>query len=94
MPSDTGAVTTVGRDDFFNDPFFKDWWADFDLPLKGNSKQLDRQISGGVKGMRIQLAILSLRIHSIHCVWRDVELYKIPKHNCDVPLQFYLITRY
>ena len=58
MPSDTGAVTTVGRDDFFNDPFFKDWWADFDLPLKGNSKQLDRQISGGVEGMRIQLAIL------------------------------------
>ena len=46
MPSDTGAVITVGRDDFFNDPFFKDWWADFDLPLARAGKQLDRQISG------------------------------------------------
>ena len=47
MSGDTGAVTTVGRDDFFNDPFFKDWWADFDLPLAGAGRQLDRQISGG-----------------------------------------------
>ena len=46
MSGDTGAVTTVGRDDFFNDPFFKDWWADFDLPLAGAGRQLDRQISG------------------------------------------------
>ena len=41
MSGDTGAVTTVGRDDFFNDPFFKDWWADFDLPLSRAGKQLD-----------------------------------------------------
>ena len=46
MSGDSGAVTTVGRDDFFNDPFFKDWWADFDLPLARAGKQLDRQISG------------------------------------------------
>ena len=35
---------TVIRDDFFNDPFFKDWWADFDMPLK--TVQFNRQISG------------------------------------------------
>ena len=90
MSGDSGAVTTVGRDDFFNDPFFKDWWADFDLPLKGNSKQLYRQISGGVERMRIQLAILSLRMHSMYCVWGDVGLY----NNFVVPLQFCLLPRY
>ena len=42
MSGDSAVVTTVGRDDFFNDPFFKDWWADFDSP----GKQLDRQNSG------------------------------------------------
>ena len=27
-------VATVNvRDDFFNDPFFKDWWADFESPI-------------------------------------------------------------
>ena len=27
-------VATVNvRDDFFNDPFFKDWWADFENPI-------------------------------------------------------------
>ena len=46
MSGDGVAVTTVGRDDFFNDPFFKDWWADFDLPLAGAGRQLNRQISG------------------------------------------------
>ena len=35
-------VSTIVRDDFFNDPFFKDWWADFDLPLARAGKQLDR----------------------------------------------------
>ena len=49
MSGDSGAVTTVGRDDFFNDPFFKDWWADFDTPLESDT-QSDRQISGGGVG--------------------------------------------
>ena len=35
-------VATVVRDDFFNDPFFKDWWADFDAPMAA----LNRQTSG------------------------------------------------
>ena len=26
------AVVNV-RDDFFNDPFFKDWWSDFEGPV-------------------------------------------------------------
>ena len=38
------AISTVIRDDFFNDPFFSDWWADFDLPLR--NVQLSRQVSG------------------------------------------------
>ena len=38
------SVSTVVRDDFFNDPFFKDWWADFDMPFK--TVQFNRQISG------------------------------------------------
>ena len=46
MSGDSDAVATVGRDDFFNDPFFKDWWADFDTPSAKAGKQLDRQISG------------------------------------------------
>ena len=46
MSGDSDAVATVGRDDFFNDPFFKDWWADFDDPSAKAGKQLDRQISG------------------------------------------------
>ena len=37
-------VSTIVRDDFFNDPFFKDWWADFDMPLR--NVQFSRQISG------------------------------------------------
>ena len=37
-------VSTIVRDDFFNDPFFKDWWADFDLPMR--NVQFSRQISG------------------------------------------------
>ena len=46
MSGDGVAVTTVGRDDFFNDPFFKDWWADFNGPLD-SGKESDKQISGG-----------------------------------------------
>ena len=46
MSSDSTAVSTVVRDDFFNDPFFKDWWADFDVPLAVRGTQIDRQISG------------------------------------------------
>ena len=38
------SVSTVVRDDFFNDPFFKDWWADFDMPFK--TVQFNRQVSG------------------------------------------------
>ena len=37
-------VSTIIRDDFFNDPFFKDWWGDFDLPLR--NVQFSRQMSG------------------------------------------------
>ena len=39
-------VTTVVRDDFFNDPFFKDWWGDFDKPKETWGKSLERQTSG------------------------------------------------
>merc|ERR1712013_300783 len=70
MSGDSGAVTTVGRDDFFNDPFFKDWWADFDLPLARAGKQLDRQISDGPRRSLLD-SLLSLRDgsssgHSFH----------------------------
>ena len=47
MSGDSASVSTVGRDDFFNDPFFKDWWADFDAPLAVAGKQFNRQVSGG-----------------------------------------------
>ena len=39
-------VSTIIRDDFFNDPFFKDWWGDFDLPLR--NVQFNRQLSGKI----------------------------------------------
>ena len=39
-------VATVVRDDFFNDPFFKNWWADFDKPMSTWDKTFNRQISG------------------------------------------------
>ena len=43
--SKDSVVNTVVRDDFFNDPFFSDWWGDFDVP--SNFKiSLTRQISG------------------------------------------------
>ena len=40
------AISTIIRDDFFNDPFFKDWWADFDMPLR--NVQFNRQVSGKI----------------------------------------------
>ena len=49
MASDEGKntyVATVVRDDFFNDPFFKNWWADFDKPMSTWDKTFNRQISG------------------------------------------------
>ena len=49
MSGDSAAMSTVGRDDFFNDPFFKDWWADFDASAAVAGKQFDRQVSGGVR---------------------------------------------
>ena len=42
-------VATVVRDDFFNDPFFKNWWADFDKPMSTWDKTFNRQISGEKK---------------------------------------------
>ena len=42
-------VATVVRDDFFNDPFFKNWWADFDKPMTTWDKTFNRQISGKQK---------------------------------------------
>ena len=38
-------VATVVRDDFFNDPFFKDWWADFDVPMAAFNRQNSGKIS-------------------------------------------------
>ena len=32
------------KDSFFDDPFFKDWWNDFDAPMQ--DKAFQRQISG------------------------------------------------
>ena len=32
------------KDSFFDDPFFRGWWNDFDAPMK--DKTLQRQISG------------------------------------------------
>ena len=49
MAADEGKntyVATVVRDDFFNDPFFKNWWADFDKPMSTWDKTFNRQISG------------------------------------------------
>ena len=37
--------TVVVRDDFFNDPFFSDWWSDFDVD-PNLKKSLAHQDSG------------------------------------------------
>ena len=33
------------KKDFFNDPFFKDWWADFDVPMAAFNRQNSGKIS-------------------------------------------------
>ncbi len=40
-------VSTLVKDSFFDDPFFSDWWKDFDKPMQSWSQKFDRQISGG-----------------------------------------------
>ena len=50
-------VATVVRDDFFNDPFFKNWWADFDKPMTTWDKTFNRQISGISKKLDATLGI-------------------------------------
>ena len=46
--NNTFGVSTVIRDDFFNDPFFKDWWADFEAPksISVGRSQLERHSEG------------------------------------------------
>ena len=39
-------VSTDIKDSFFGDPFFKDWWNDFDAPMQTYNKTFQRQISG------------------------------------------------
>lgn len=48
MPEDDKtAVSTVVRDAFFDDPFFSDWWKDFDQPMQNTYQNtFERQISG------------------------------------------------
>ena len=50
-------VATVVRDDFFNDPFFKNWWADFDKPMSTWDKTFNRQISGKSENYSIDARI-------------------------------------
>ncbi|XP_040579945.2 uncharacterized protein [Lepeophtheirus salmonis] len=38
-------VSTTVKDSFFDDPFFKDWWNDFDVPMQSYNKTFNRQIS-------------------------------------------------
>ena len=52
-------VATVVRDDFFNDPFFKDWWADFDVPMAALNRNFNRQISGQFFYVSYGVALLS-----------------------------------
>ena len=61
------SVSTVVRDDFFNDPFFKDWWADFDMPFK--TVQFNRQISGEDRYQRpAEMEIMSVSDRYQNCV--------------------------
>ena len=50
MPEDNAsrvAVSTIVKDSFFDDPFFSDWWKDFDAPMQQTyDKTFQRQISG------------------------------------------------
>ena len=50
-------VATVVRDDFFNDPFFKNWWADFDKPMSTWDKTFNRQISGKKEILAVHLLV-------------------------------------
>ena len=60
-------VSTIVRDDFFNDPFFKDWWADFDMPFK--TVQFNRQISGEDRYLRpAEMEIMSVSDRYQNCV--------------------------
>ena len=39
-------ISTTIKDSFFDDPFFKDWWNDFDFDaMDGYNKNFQRQIS-------------------------------------------------
>ena len=41
------SVMTSVKDSFFDDPFFSDWWKDFDAPMQQTyDKTFQRQISG------------------------------------------------
>ena len=51
-------VATVVRDDFFNDPFFKNWWADFDKPMSTWDKTFNRQISGKIEILSVHILVL------------------------------------
>ena len=51
-------VATVVRDDFFNDPFFKNWWADFDKPMSTWDKTFNRQISGKKEILSVHILVL------------------------------------
>ena len=67
MAADEGKntyVATVVRDDFFNDPFFKNWWADFDKPMSTWDKTFNRQISGE--------RINTLEMHNFQCFTRTL----------------------
>ena len=40
-------VSTSVKESFFDDPFFSDWWKDFDAPMQQTyDKAFQRQISG------------------------------------------------
>ena len=56
------------KDTFFDDPFFRDWWNDFDVPMK--DKTLQRQISGNIllqtnKNLRV-FQILKDKIYGLY----------------------------
>ena len=71
------AVSTIIRDDFFNDPFFKDWWADFDLPLR--NIQFNRQISGM---LNFGQAVVRKQIRDFNLMLRDIQwdnIFYLPK---------------
>ena len=41
------SVMTSVKDSFFDDPFFSDWWKDFDAPMQQTyDTAFQRQISG------------------------------------------------